>query len=121
LGFVRRDTIEAEEDNPLVIGHDVWIGERVSILSGCRSIGNGAVIAAGSVVTHDVPWYSLVAGVPARPLKFRFDDATIEQLERSEWWNLSLPEILEYREWLLEKVTVQTARSLKERIVNMRP
>jgi acetyltransferase-like isoleucine patch superfamily enzyme len=86
LGIVPRDTIPAVADNPLVIGHDVWIGDRVTILSGCRVIGNGAVLAAGAVVTRDVAPYTLVAGVPARPVRARFDAARIAGVEASRWW-----------------------------------
>ena len=94
LGFLTRDTIGSEADNPLTIGHDVWIGDRVTILSGCRSIGTGAVIAAGAVVTRDVAAYSVVAGVPARPLRLRFDAATIARLEASRWWDRPLTALI---------------------------
>jgi acetyltransferase-like isoleucine patch superfamily enzyme len=70
------------------IGHDVWIGERAIILDGV-SIGNGAVIAAGAVVTKDVEPYSVVGGVPARCIKYRFASDIIEILQESEWWNFS--------------------------------
>jgi len=59
-----------EEEKPVVIGDDVWIGERVLILPGVH-IGNGCIIAAGAVVTHDVPDYAVVAGVPAKIIKSR--------------------------------------------------
>ncbi len=59
-----------EEERPVVIGNDVWIGERVTILPGVN-IGDGAILAAGSVVTKDVPSYAIVAGVPAKTIKFR--------------------------------------------------
>ena len=62
------------------IGNDVWIGDSVIVLSGVR-IGNGAIVAAGSVVTKEVPSYSVVGGVPARLLKFRFDRETINKLQ----------------------------------------
>ena len=86
LGMVDKDTIPANEDNPLVIENDVWIGDRVMILSGCRRIGNGAVLAAGSVVTRDVAPYTIVGGVPAKPIRRRFDDETIARIEASRWW-----------------------------------
>lgn len=57
---------------PCVIGNDVWIGRRVMIMPGCK-IGNGVIIAAGAVVTKDVPDYAVVGGVPARVLKYRVD------------------------------------------------
>ena len=67
------------------IGHDVWIGAHATILGGVR-IGNGAVIGAGAVVTKDVPDYAIVGGVPARIIRMRFDDATIERLLASRWY-----------------------------------
>ena len=70
------------------IGHDVWIGEKATILDGV-TIGNGAVIAAGAVVTKDVEPYSVVGGVPAKHIKYRFDDKTQRILEQSLWWNNS--------------------------------
>lgn len=71
------------------IGNDVWIGQRCIIRSGV-TIGHGAIVAAGSVVTKDVPPYAIVAGVPARVIKMRFPDATIERLLKSEWWRYNL-------------------------------
>lgn len=72
----------------LTVGHDVWIGRDVKILAGVSRIGNGAVIGAGSVVTKDVPPYTVVAGVPAKPIRMRFDEETIAALEDSRWWTL---------------------------------
>lgn len=68
------------------IGHDVWIGANVVILRGVK-IGTGAVIGAGAVVTHDVPPYAIVVGVPARILKYRFSQDVIEALLNSKWWD----------------------------------
>jgi len=70
---------------PIVIGNDVWIGYRAIILSGV-TIGDGAVVGAGSVVTKDVPPYTVVAGNPAREIKKRFDDKTIGKLLEMKWW-----------------------------------
>ena len=70
------------------IGSDVWIGVDVKIKSGLN-IGVGAVIGAGAVVTKDVEPYSVVAGVPAKHLKFRFKEGVIEQLLDSKWWEFS--------------------------------
>jgi virginiamycin A acetyltransferase len=67
------------------IGHDVWIGAKVIILNHVK-IGTGAVIAAGAVVNKDVPPYAIVAGVPAKIIKYRFDDKTIEDLLHNQWW-----------------------------------
>lgn len=94
IGLLTDDTIPADADNPLHIGNDVWIGDRVTILSGCRTIGNGAVIAAGAVVTRDVQAYAVVGGVPARQIRMRFDPARVAEIEASAWWNCSLPELV---------------------------
>lgn len=68
------------------IGNDVWIGAEALLMDGI-TIGNGAIVAARSVVTHDVPPYAIVGGIPARLIRFRFDEETIQQLESFQWWN----------------------------------
>lgn len=73
---------------PIQIGHDVWIGTNVVITSGV-TIGNGAIVGAGSVVTKDVPDYAIVAGNPAKVIKYRFDESKIQQLQELAWWNWS--------------------------------
>ena len=70
----------------IVIGNDVWIGYEAVIMSGVK-IGNGAIIGTRAVVTKDVPPYTIVGGVPAKPIRRRFDDATIEKLEVLRWWD----------------------------------
>lgn len=71
---------------PIEIGNDVWIGANCFILDGVK-IGNGAIVAAGSVVTKDVESYSIVGGVPAKHIKYRFEIEQIEELEKIKWWN----------------------------------
>lgn len=68
------------------IGHDVWIGARVFVRSGMK-IGDGAIIAAGAAVVTDVPDYALVGGVPAKIIRYRFDEPTIKELLQLRWWN----------------------------------
>jgi phosphonate metabolism protein (transferase hexapeptide repeat family) len=68
------------------IGHDVWIGHGAIVLPG-RSIGTGAVIAGGAVVTKDVPAYTIVGGNPARPIRRRFPEAIADRLARLSWWD----------------------------------
>jgi virginiamycin A acetyltransferase len=76
-----------------VIGHDVWLGYEALIMPGVK-IGNGAIVAARSVVTHDVPAYGVVGGNPATLIKKRFDEDTIVALQTLAWWN-----------WPVEKIT----------------
>lgn len=76
------------------IENDVWIGIG-SIVKAGVTIHNGAVIGSGSVVTHDVPAYEIWAGNPARKIRDRFDKATAEKIEKSEWWSKSDEEIRE--------------------------
>lgn len=83
--FAKKQLFE-ELKEPIEIGHDCWIGQRVFIVGGVK-IGIGAVVLAGAVVTKDVPPYSIVGGVPAKVLKYRYDDDTIKFLLKSEWWN----------------------------------
>lgn len=72
----------------LTLGHDVWIGHGAIVLAG-RSVGTGAVVAAGAVVTKDVPAYAIVAGVPARIVKWRFSPDIAARLEALAWWDWS--------------------------------
>lgn len=74
------------------IGNDVWTGHNVNILPGV-SVGDGAVIGAGSVVTKNVPAFAIVAGVPAQVRRMRFSDALIERLLHLKWWDLELSEL----------------------------
>lgn len=76
-----------------VIGNDVWIGYDALVMPGVK-IGNGAIVAARSVVVSDVPAYTIVGGNPAKPLKQRFPSAAIAILESIAWWN-----------WPVEKIT----------------
>ncbi len=96
LGIVEKDTINQDVDNLLGIGHDVWIGERSIILPSCKTIGNGAIVGAGSVVTRDIAPYSIVVGTPARHLKYRFNEELIQQIESSNWWDLAPHELLKF-------------------------
>jgi acetyltransferase-like isoleucine patch superfamily enzyme len=79
---------------PVIIGNDVWIATDAIILSDVR-IGDGAIVAAGAVVTKDVPPYAVVGGVPAKVIKYRFDERTINELLRIRWWDWSDETIIE--------------------------
>lgn len=84
--------ISNELNKDVTIGNDVWIGEKVFIKDGV-TIGDGAVVGAHSVVTRDVPPYAIVAGAPAKILRFRFSDTEINALCKIKWW-----------EWPIEKI-----------------
>jgi acetyltransferase-like isoleucine patch superfamily enzyme len=71
----------------VTIGHDVWLGSGATILSGV-TIGHGAVVAAHAVVAKDVPPYGIVGGNPAKLIRHRFDEATVEALLQAAWWDL---------------------------------
>lgn len=87
---------ELDSKGPINISHDVWIGASSIIVSGV-SIGTGAVVAAGAVVTKDVPPYAIVAGNPAQVVRYRFDSpALIDELLASEWWTWQLEDIAKY-------------------------
>lgn len=76
----------AEGKYPVSIGNDCWIGYGVSIIGG-TTIGDGAIVLAGAVVTKDVPPYAIVGGIPAKILKFRYKQHDIEFLLNIQWWN----------------------------------
>ena len=80
---VEKDTFSKGE---VRIGNDVWLGARSTVLSGVR-ISDGAVVAAGAVVTKDVPPYAIVAGVPAQIIKYRFSEQNIKKLLAISWWD----------------------------------
>lgn len=83
--FAKKQLFDELKD-PIEIGHDCWIGQGAFIVGGVK-IGTGAVVLAGAVVTKDVPPYSIVGGVPAKVVKYRYEEETIDFLLKSEWWN----------------------------------
>ncbi len=78
----------------IVVGNDAWIGYEAVILSGV-TIGDGAIVGARSVVTKDVPPYTIVGGVPARPIRRRFSDEAIAALLKLKWWDWPLEKLSE--------------------------
>lgn len=87
-GLQQKDIASAwDNKGDIVVGNDVWIGYEAIILSGVH-IGDGAIIGTRAVVTKDVPPYSIVGGVPAKEIRKRFDEATINKLVETSWWDL---------------------------------
>lgn len=82
-----------------IIGNDVWIGDSCYIKAGV-SIGDGAILGAHSVITHDIPPYAIVAGVPARVIRYRFDETIIEALMKIKWWLWEDDKIEEFKNQL---------------------
>ena len=121
LGYAKVDTVSFR---PLEIGHDSWIGARAVICPGCERIGIGAVVAAGAVVTRDVPDFAVVAGVPARIIRFRFDEKTRDMLLRSRWWRLRVDDVMRWGQdvfrpldeesRLIERLRIEAERRCEE-------
>lgn len=90
--FVKEDRfsdykyIDEERKISVIIGNDVWIGARAVLLEGV-TIGDGAIIGAGAVVTRDVPAYAVVGGVPAKIIRYRFDEEDVRALLKLRWWD----------------------------------
>lgn len=78
--------------NGIVIGNDCWIGQNVTIKFGCK-IGDGAIVAANSLVTKDVPPYAVVGGIPAKVIKYRFNDDLIEKFKELKWWEYDVTDL----------------------------
>ena len=84
--------IDFNDNKPIHIGNDVWIGRRCIIMDGV-TIGDGAFVAAGAIVTKDVPPFAIVGGIPAKVIKYRFPEEMIKRLMEIQWWNLPDEEI----------------------------
>ncbi len=94
---------KTKPDFSIIIGSDVWIGDSVIILPNV-TIGHGAVIGAGSIVTKNIEPFTVVAGNPAKEIKKRFNENIIDELLKSEWWNWDLSEIKENEEFFFKNL-----------------
>ena len=88
LTFAKEQLFD-EMRSPITIGNDCWIGQRVFFVGGLI-IGDGAVVLAGAIVTKDVPPYAIVGGVPAKILRYRYDEETIKFLLEKKWWDMPI-------------------------------
>lgn len=95
LGYVEKLLITRRTE--LIIGNDVYIGLNVTIMPVVTNIGNGSVIAAGSVIVKDIPPFAIVGGNPAKIIKYRFSQQIIEQITQSAWWEKDIDEIKKNR------------------------
>ncbi|UAL08906.1 CatB-related O-acetyltransferase [Caulobacter segnis] len=90
LGILSHDNIQ---NVSFVVEDDVWVGHNVTVTSKAHTLGRGSVIAANSVVTAPVPRYSIVAGNPARVIKYRFSPDVIDKIESTRWWDGNIDDI----------------------------
>lgn len=102
LGYVSARTVT---NHPISIGHDAWIGDNVVFTEGCTRVGIGAVIGAGSIVTRDVEDFMVVAGVPAKALRQRFDDELAARILKSAWWDKPIDELAQFKRDLAMPIT----------------
>lgn len=110
--MVMKEEKEAWSKGPIVIGNDVWIGMDSMILSGV-TIGQGAVIAAGSVVTKDVPPYAIVGGNPAKVIKYRFEPQIIDRLLKIEFSNINDRFVQENIAQLYESLNIEIITNIE--------
>lgn len=114
IGFNFFENVNVEERKQVLVGNDVWIGEGVKILDGVK-IGDGAIIATGAIVVKDVDAYSIVGGVPAKHIKFRFDENTIKHLLELQWWNKEHHWLILNKQFFTQRCNIKTISQLNLR------
>ena len=116
--FLGTEELEAESKGDIIVDDDVWIGHGAIILSGVH-IGQGAVVAAGAVVSKDVPPYAIVGGVPAKIIKYRFDDEIINEMLKIDYSRLNKSMIENSIDKFYEKInTKQQVEEIKKDFFN---
>ena len=113
----REDVFADSEKHLVIIGNDVWIGSNVLLLPGV-TIGNGAVVAAGAVVTKNVDPYTIVGGVPAKEIRKRFSEDNIKALIKMNWWNWKEATIAEKAEDF-QDIEKFLARNFEDRMLKL--
>lgn len=115
ITFVNRQKFEehrsVDNNYSVIIGNDVWIGHNVTIIAGI-TIGDGSIIGANALVTKDVPPFAIVGGVPAKVIRYRFDDESRTRIYNSKWWDNSY-------EWFVDNAEIMSSYQLfLERFTN---
>ncbi|MGL5057030.1 MAG: CatB-related O-acetyltransferase [Fusobacteriaceae bacterium] len=110
--MILEEKVEAWTKGPILIKDDVWIGMDSLILSGV-TIGQGAIVAAGSIVTKDVPPYSIVGGNPAKLIKHRYSKEIIDEMITFDWSKVNLDKVEKLREELYRPLTLELAKKIK--------
>lgn len=111
--FKKNKKMDIYSNGAIEIGNDVWIGTQCVILSGAK-IGNGAIVAANSTVSSVVPPYAIVAGSPAKIIKYRHPQEIINKLLEIKWWTWSVEKIKKNKEFFEGEITLEKFNHLKE-------
>jgi virginiamycin A acetyltransferase len=111
--FNEKYGVDTVSKGRVTIGNDVWIGAQCVLLSGV-SVGDGAVIAANSVVAHDVPSYAIVGGSPAKVIRYRFERPVIEKLIAIKWWLWDDKTIKENKDLFMGDLTLEKLNRINE-------
>ena len=113
LGVVPSDTIHTDQENPLIVEHDTWIGANVVVTPSCKRIGLGAIVGAGAVVTSDVAQFAIVAGNPARQIGDRFPDEVKRKVLESSWWRQPIERLAEILPAFLGDATLDRVQKIQ--------
>lgn len=97
--------VEKRDSSKTIVGNDVWIGDFSYIKAGVK-VGDGVIIGAHSVVTHDIPPYAIVAGVPAKVIRYRFSSLVIEKLLDLKWWLWDDAKIEKYKQIIASETEI---------------